>query len=64
MQVRANPNMHDRFVIVDKRDVYSSSGSFKDGARNASTVLSEQRDGGPTLMQLYEGLWAGAPALL
>ena len=64
VQVRANPNMHDRFVIVDKRDVYSSSGSFKDGARNASTVLSEQRDGGPTLMQLYEGLWAGAPALL
>jgi hypothetical protein len=61
--VRASDGMHDRHLIVDQRNVYSSSGSFKDGPKNAATVLNEQRDIGPALMAHYENLWANARVL-
>jgi hypothetical protein len=64
VKVRSDPNMHDRFVIVDGRDVYLSGASFKDGARNAGTVLSNFRDGGPALRDTYEAMWKAARVLL
>ena len=39
ISVRSDPALHDRLVFIDGRECYSSGGSFKDGARNSSTML-------------------------
>lgn len=62
--VRVRTDMHDRFVIVDRRDVHWSGASFKDGARKSDTVFSQVRDGAAPLRDLYEQAWSTATVLI
>jgi hypothetical protein len=55
-QVRSAPGFHDRFVFVDA-DCYQSGASFKDGGKNAPTVISQVRDGAAQLRHLYDVMW-------
>jgi hypothetical protein len=44
IEVRSIPNFHDRFVIIDGGVCYQSGASFKDGARNAPTTITQITD--------------------
>jgi hypothetical protein len=60
IQVRSTPNLHDRYVFVDRTTCYQSGASFKDGARLAPTMLTQVTDAFPAMMQTYEDIWAKA----
>jgi hypothetical protein len=58
----AAKDLHDRFVFIDRRTAYQSGASFKDGAANASTTLTEMVDAFTAIASIYEQLWSAAKA--
>jgi hypothetical protein len=62
IEVRSAPGLHDRFVIVDGNACYQSGASFKDGARNASTTLTQITDALVPVIRTYEDVWANGMA--
>jgi hypothetical protein len=51
---------HDRFVFIDRRECYQSGASFKDGAKNALTTLTQITDAFAAVSSTYENMWNGA----
>ena len=62
LRVLPNRSMHDRYLVIDARDVYQSGASFKDGARNAPTTINQIVDAAAELVRAHEANWAGARA--
>ena len=60
LEVRSHPHLHDRFVFIDKAGCYHSGASFKDGARNAPTTMTQIVDAFDKMLETYEGFWTGA----
>jgi hypothetical protein len=60
IQVRSAPNLHDRYIFVDRTECYQSGASFKDGAKSAPTTLTQITDAFGAMLQTYEALWSGA----
>jgi hypothetical protein len=60
IEVRSKDGTHDRYVFVDGKECYQSGASFKDGARNAPTTLTQITDAFAAMSQTYEAIWAGA----
>jgi hypothetical protein len=58
--IRQRNDIHDRCVFVDQRECYQSGASFKDGAKNAPTTLTQMVDAFAAVHQTYEELWDGA----
>ena len=56
IDIRTN-KFHDRFVFLDSRRCYQSGASFKDGAQNSPSVISEIVDAAATTFAMYEQLW-------
>ena len=52
--------LHDRFVFVDKEICYQSAASFKDGAKQSHTTLTQIADAFETMFQNYQRMWGGA----
>ena len=52
--------LHDRYVFVDGTICYQSGASFKDGAKQAPTTLTQITDAFEAVFQHYEGMWAAA----
>ena len=52
--------LHDRFVFVDKMRCYQSGASFKDGAKNSLTTLTQITDNFNVMHESYEGMWNAA----
>ena len=52
--------LHDRFVFVDKIRCFQSGASFKDGAKNSLTTLTQITDNFKVMHQSYEGMWNAA----
>ncbi len=57
VSVRSSPQMHDRYLIVDGTACYQSGASFKDGAKNAGTTLTQITDAFSAVKDTYEALW-------
>lgn len=57
VEVRSSPSFHDRYVFVDRKSCFQSGASFKDGAKNAPTTLTELTDAFPDVHKLYDDLW-------
>ena len=57
IEVRSIEKIHDRYVIIDSRACYQSGASFKDGALNAPTTLTQLTDVFPAVLKTYEELW-------
>jgi hypothetical protein len=51
---------HEGFVLIDKRECYLSGASFKDGARNALTTLTQITDAFAAVSSTCEAMWNGA----
>lgn len=65
LEVRSHVDFHDRYLIVDRSQVYQCTASFKDGPKAGEALVREQE--GSTLHDLlssYEGLWRAAEPLL
>jgi hypothetical protein len=58
--VRENPNLHDRYVLVDGAQCYQSGASFKDGPRNADTAVTQIVDLFEEVKAGYERRWVEA----
>jgi|SRR6185503_545565 len=58
--VRSSANLHDRFLFVDQKLCYLSGASFKDGALNAPTTLTQIADGFGAMWDTYEKMWQAA----
>lgn len=56
--VRTTGTLHDRFLFIDRQACHQSGASFKDGARNAATVLSQITDAFLVMQKTYEDLWS------
>jgi hypothetical protein len=57
IQVRADPNFHDRYVFIDRAAGYHSGASFKDGAIKAPTTLTQITDAFDVVLKTYEDMW-------
>jgi hypothetical protein len=57
VQVRSAKLLHDRYVFVDRSACYQSGTSFKDGARNAPTTLTQITDAFVAMWDTYDALW-------
>lgn len=60
IEVREDSNLHDRFVLIDGVACYQSGASFKDGPKNADSVVSQIVDLFPQVRDGYEARWAAA----
>ena len=58
VSVRVSAGLHDRFLFVDGAACYLSGASFKDGAKNAPSVLAQITDAFPAMRDTYERLWS------
>ncbi len=57
IDVRFNNDLHDRYIFIDRRECYQSGASFKDGAVNAMTTVTQIREVFTQVFQAYEYLW-------
>lgn len=55
--VKSAPNFHDRYLFVDGKACYQSGASFKDGARNAPTTITQITDAFAAVWETYEAIW-------
>jgi hypothetical protein len=60
VEVRSFDKMHDRYIIIDGATCYQSGASFKDGAKNAGTTITQITDAFDALKQTYEAIWSNA----
>jgi hypothetical protein len=60
VSVRSTNGLHDRYVFIDKGSCYQSGASFKDGAKQAPTTLTQITDAFGPVWETYEKLWAVA----
>lgn len=60
ISVRSNNGLHDRYLFVDRSNCYQSGASFKDGAKNAPTTLTQITDAFVPVWQTYEAKWQSA----
>lgn len=60
VEVRKASALHDRYLFVDRARCFTSGASFKDGAVNAGTTISEHVDAFASLHAHYDSLWMHA----
>jgi hypothetical protein len=60
VSVRSANGLHDRYVFIDRASCYQSGASFKDGARNAPTTLTQITDAFAPVFETYERMWQAA----
>lgn len=60
IEVRSEPNIHDRFVFIDKRECYFSGASFKDGGKKSPAIISQITDAFAAVHQIYQDKWDNA----
>lgn len=60
IEIRSSQGLHDRYFFVDRQACYQSGASFKDGAKNAPTTLTQITDAFAAVYATYEQMWAAA----
>ena len=55
--VRVSDGLHDRYLFIDEAACYLSGASFKDGAKNAPTVLTQITDAFQAMWDTYQRRW-------
>jgi len=57
IEVRISHKLHDIFLFVDRNAGYFSGASFKDGAKNAPSLVYQITDLFSLALDGYEQLW-------
>ena len=60
VSVRVSDGFHDRYLFIDRAACYFSGASFKDGAKNAPTILAPITDAFQAMWDTYEQQWIEA----
>jgi hypothetical protein len=60
LEVRTASGFHDRYAIIDGAACYQSGASFKDGARNSPTTITQVGDAFTAVRDTYENIWNAA----
>lgn len=60
LRVLQDRALHDRYLVIDERDVFQSGASFKDGGRNAGTLINQVVDVAADMIRGLEANWASA----
>lgn len=60
ISVRTAEGLHDRYFFVDRQSCYQSGASFKDGAKNAPTTITQITDVFEAVWHQYEAIWSSA----
>ena len=60
VSVRVSDGLHDRYLFIDGAACYLSGASFKDGAKNAPTVLAQITDAFQAIRDTYERQWSAS----
>jgi DNA invertase Pin-like site-specific DNA recombinase len=60
VNVRSTSGLHDRYMFIDKKNCYQSGASFKDGAKNAPTTLTQITDAFSAVLETYDKFWSAA----
>ena len=55
---------HDRYLIIDRRECYQSSGSFNHGAATAASLLVQIVDAFDSIQSIYEARWSAGTVYL
>lgn len=63
VRLSKSEDIHDRYVFIDGSRCYLSGASFKDGPKNALSIVTEVVDFGP-LLALHEAKWGAATVLI
>jgi hypothetical protein len=63
IEIRSAANLHDRWLFIDGRDCYQSGASFKDGAKKATTTITQITDAFTAMHQAYQSIWNNANVL-
>jgi hypothetical protein len=58
VEIRSTPQLHDRYVFIDRSSCYQSGASFKDGAKTAPTTLTQIIDAFDVVLSIYENKWS------
>ncbi|MFQ6006340.1 MAG: hypothetical protein ACE5OQ_12645 [Woeseia sp.] len=64
LEIRSAHDFHDRYVFIDESDCYQSGASFKDGAKNAPTTITQITDAFAAVFQTYQEIWRDAEVVL
>ena len=57
IQIRTDNGIHDRWIFIDRSEAYQSGASFKDGAKNAPTTLTQLLDAFDAVFAKYDEIW-------
>jgi len=57
IEVRSAPGFHDRYVFIDGNSCYQSGASFKDGAKQSPTTITQITDAFTAIYSTYEEIW-------
>jgi len=57
LELQTFDKLHDRYVFIDGQEGYQSGASFKDGAKNAPTALTQVMDAFSAVRKTYDDLW-------
>ena len=57
LELRTSPNLHDRYMFIDRNQCYQSGASFKDGGKKSPTTLTQITDAFSAVFETYETLW-------
>ena len=60
IEIRRTTGLHDRCIFIDRSTCFNSGASFKDGAVNSPTIISQITDAFPTMLEMYDQKWEGA----
>jgi hypothetical protein len=60
VEIRSSPKIHDRHIFIDEASCYQSGASFKDGAKKASTTITQITDAFAAVRKTYEDIWETA----
>lgn len=60
IEVRYAEGFHDRWLLLDRAECFSSGASFGEGAKKAPTTLTPVLDALPLISSTYESAWAAA----
>jgi hypothetical protein len=60
VSIRSATGLHDRYVFIGKASCFQSGASFKDGAKQAPTTLTQITDAFNAIWETYEEVWKAA----
>lgn len=57
IEVRLNQNIHDRYFILDQKEIWSIGTSYNEGAGKKPTIIQQVKDDTENIISSYNAIW-------